>query len=199
MMYKRFTLGLLLAGSVLGVVRTGEAHVTPPVVLVSERDAVIGMTSGASKFFVRDVRLTAADRAFMQKQWGWRPAAEQYRFYLGRAAEGELVTAVIFLTDYTLHGPVRVAVGMGADGRVKDAQVVELTEETFPWLQPLLEAHFTRAYIGQDSRTDFHRLVQVEQRGLQSMSQFYGELVSSLIQRAVVLFDVAVLRRDEKS
>ena len=29
------------------------AHITPPVVLTSDRDAIVGMTSGASKFFVR--------------------------------------------------------------------------------------------------------------------------------------------------
>ena len=38
------------------------AHITPLVVLLSEQDAVRVMTSGATKFFVREVRLTAEER-----------------------------------------------------------------------------------------------------------------------------------------
>ena len=113
--------------------RPGLHH--PPVVLLSEQDAVRGMTGGATKFFVREVRLTAEERGTIRQQWNWQAEDELYRFYLGRDAAGQLVAAVIFLTGFTIHGPVRVAVGLHPDGTVKDAKVVELTEETLPWLQ----------------------------------------------------------------
>src|ERR671922_578437 len=132
------------------------AHITPPVVLLSEQDAVRGMTGGATKFFVREVRLTAEERGTIRQQWGWQAEDELYRFYLGRDAAGQLVAAVIFLTQFTIHGPVRVAVGLNPDGTVKDAKVVQLTEETLPWLKPLLDQDFTRAYVGQNSRADFN-------------------------------------------
>src|SRR5262245_36746679 len=77
------------------------AHITPPVVLLSERDAVLGMTGGAAKFFVREVRLTPEERATIQQQQGWRPEDEVYRFYLGRDSAGHLVAAVTFLTEVT--------------------------------------------------------------------------------------------------
>ena len=111
------------------------AHITPPVVLLSEQDAVRGMTGGATKFFVHEVRLTAEERGTIRQQWGWQAEDELYRFYLGRDAAGQLVAAVIFLTEFTIHGPVRVAVGLNPDGTVKDAKVVELTEETLSWLR----------------------------------------------------------------
>jgi hypothetical protein len=38
-----------------------------------------------------------------------------------------------------------------------------------------------------------------KQPASQSMTQFYGDIVSSLIQRAAILFDVTVLQRDHKS
>ena len=117
-------LSLTLCPGVTGLL----AHMTPPVVLLSEQDAVRGMTGGASKFFVREVRLTPAERGAIRQQWGWQPDDDLYRFYLGRNDAGELVAAVIFLTEFTIHGPVRVAVGLHPDGTVKDAQVMELTE-----------------------------------------------------------------------
>jgi hypothetical protein len=174
------------------------AHITPPVVLLSDREAVLGMTGGATKFFVREVRLTPEERRVIQQQWGWQPEEDLYRFYLGRDEVGKLVAAVAFLTEFTIHGPVRVAVGIGPDGKVRNAKVVELTEETFPWLKPLIDQDFTRTYIGYDSRAHFALSEQLVRAHPQSMPQFYGQIVASLIQRAVILFDITVLKRDGK-
>src|SRR2546426_5905180 len=79
------------------------AHITPPVVFLSEQDAVRGMTGGATKFFVREVRLTVEERRTIQQQWGWQAEDELYRFYLGRDAAGRLVAAVCFLAEFTPH------------------------------------------------------------------------------------------------
>ena len=175
------------------------AHITPPVTLLSDREAMLNMTGGASKFFVRDVRLTPEERDMIAQQWKWQPEDEIYRFYLGRDNAGQLVAAVTFLTEFTLHGPVRVAIGLDPDGTVRDARVVELTEETFPWLKPLIDHNFTRDYVGRGSRASFHMGEHLAQQAPQSMSQFYGDIVISLIQRATVLFEVTILQRDKKS
>lgn len=174
------------------------AHMTPPVVLLSEQDAVRGMTGGATKFFVREVRLTAEERGTIRQQWGWQAEEDLYRFYLGRDAAGQLVASVIFLTEFTIHGPVRVAVGLHPDGTVKDAQVVELTEETLPWLQPLLAQHLTQEYVGQDSRGNFLLRGRFAGTHMESMPHFYGQIVASLMQRATILFDVTILKRTGK-
>lgn len=175
---------------VLGWLATGPAlaHVTPPVVLVSDRDAVVGLLGGARRYFVREVRLTPEQRQAIQKRSGWNPDEDFYRFYLGRDEQGRLVGAMLFLTEYTVHGPVRVAVGLGADGKVRGATVVELTEETYPWVKPLIDQNFTRDYVGLDSRGAF----TVKRAALESMGQFYGQLVAALIQRAALLYDVAL-------
>jgi len=173
------------------------AHITPPVVLLSERDAILGMMGNASRFFVREVKLTSEERSVLQQRWRWQPEEELYRFYLGRDAAGQLVAAVTFLTEITLHGPVRVAVGMGSDGKVKDAKVVELTEETFPWIKPLLDQGFMQDYIGRDNKSNFTLDERFARVNLESMPHFYGQIVASLIQRAVILFDVTILQRGE--
>src|SRR5918999_646110 len=178
--YQILSLALVLAltwGAGVGL-----AHITPPVVLISERDAILGMTGGAKKFFVREVRLSPEEREAVQRQWGWRPEDELYRFYIGRDEAGQLIAAVIFLTEYTIHGPVRVAVGLGPDGTVRDAQVVELTEETYPWLKPLMDQDFTRDYAGRGSQGSFGVSERWARVGLESMPQFYAQVVASLIQ-----------------
>src|SRR5438046_8805601 len=106
------------------------AHITPPVVLVSDREAVVNLLAGARRFFVREVRLTAAEKQAIRQQTGWTPEDDFYRFYIGRDDQGRIVAATVFLTEFTIHGPVRVAVALGPDGKVKCATVVELTEET---------------------------------------------------------------------
>ena len=174
------------------------AHITPPVVLLSDQDAVRDMTGGATKFFVREVRLTAEERGTIRQQWGWSAEDELYRFYLGRDAAGQLVAAVIFLTEFTIHGPVRVAVGLNPDGTVKDAKVVELTEETLPWLQVLLEQNLLQDYVGRDSRGNFALGERFAAAHIDSMPQFYGQIVTSLMQRAAILFEVTVLKRTGK-
>lgn len=185
------TLPLLIP---LGV-QVALAHITPPVILVSDREAVVGMLQGAKRFFVREVRLSAEEKELIRKQWGWRPEEDFYRFYLGRDGEGRLVAAVIFLTEFTIHGPVRVAVGLGPDGKVKDAKVVELTEETFPWLKPLLDQHLTHDYIGRDSRASFAVSERFGSASLASMPHFYAQIVASLIQRGAILYEVTILKR----
>jgi hypothetical protein len=172
------------------------AHITPPVVLVSDRDALLDLLSGARRFFVREVRLGAAERDAIRQRAGWSPDEDFYRFYLGRDADGRLVAAAVFVTEFTVHGPVRVAVGLNPDGTVRGARVVELTEETYPWVKPLLDREFAREYVGRDSRARFG-LSDRAQAGLDSMPLFYGQVIASLIQRAALLFDVAVRSRGE--
>ncbi|MFQ5801714.1 MAG: hypothetical protein ACE5JQ_02310 [Candidatus Methylomirabilales bacterium] len=183
----------LLVASAAGVL----AHITPPVVLLSDRDAVVEMLAGAKRFFVREVRLTVEERDRIQKEWGWKPDNDFYRFYLGRDRQGRLVGAVIFLTEFTIHGPVRVAVDIGPDGRVKDAKIVELTEETYYWLKPLVDQNFTQEYVGRDSRASFTPSGRFAEANLQNMPYFYAQIVASLIQRGTILSEVTFFEKNE--
>jgi hypothetical protein len=164
------------------------AHVTPPVVLLSDRDAVMGLLGGARRFFVREVKLSAEQRRAVAQRSGSSPDESFYRFYLGRDDQGRLVGATLFVTEYTLHGPVRVAVGLGPDGKVRGATVIELTEETYPWVKPLIDRNFTRDYVGLDSHGSF----ALKHTGVSDMTHFYGEVVASLIQRAALLYELAL-------
>ena len=190
-------LALASAFAIVAASGTAQAHITPPVVFVSDRDAVLNMTTGAKKYFVREVRVTPEEQRAMQSHWGWRTDEPFYRFFVGRDENGRLVSAVTFLTEFTIHGPIRVAVALGADGKVKDARIVEVTEEITTWVRPLMSGGFVQKFVGLDSHGNFaipasHAISQ------ENMVQFYGEVVARLIQRAAILFDVTVLKRGEQ-
>jgi hypothetical protein len=180
-----------LVGATLIVLATTAAmgHITPPVVLVSDRDAVGALLAGARRYFVREVRLGPAERDAIRKQSGWAPDEDFYRFYLGRDEGGRLVAAAVFLTEFTVHGPIRVAVALGPDGKVKGATVTEVTEETYQWIKPLLDGNFAKEFVGQGSQG---RFTVAGPGGAESMTRFYGQVIAGLIQRGAVLFDVAV-------
>ena len=190
------SLGAVVAGAVM-LAGVASAHITPPVVLMSDRDAVVTLLAGAQRFFVREVRLSPAEREAIKRQTGWTPDEDFYRFYLGRDGQGRLVAGTIFVTEFTIHGPVRVAVGLAPDGKVRGAAVVEVTEETYPWVKPLIDRDFARDYQGQDSRGHFHLSDRLGH--LEAMPQFYGQVLVGLIQRAAMLYDVGVLKRGEAS
>ena len=164
------------------------AHLTPPVVLVSDRDAVLTLLAGARRFFVREVRLSAQEKAAIKHASGWTPDDDFYRFYVGRDEQGQMVGALVFVGDATIHGSIRVAVALGPDGKVRGAAVVELTEETYPWVKPLIDEQFTRDWVGHDSQSRFvlsERLTRVRSN---SRTQFYGEVVASLVERGALLY-----------
>ncbi len=192
-MTPRLVAHVAAALATLGLAQAALAHITPPVVLVSDRDAVVRLLPGARKLAVREVRLTPEQQLAIKQATGWAPEEPFYRFYLGRDDQGRLLNSSIFLVEYTIHGPVRVAVGLDPGGHISGAQVVELTEETYPWMKPLIDDDFTREYVGRDAQASFALTDRVKRSGLASMPEFYAQIVASLLRRAALLYGVSGL------
>jgi hypothetical protein len=184
---------LLLAALLSGVAR---AHVTPPVVLVPEREAVARLLS-APRLTARDVRLSDGERAEVRSRSGWRPPRGSHRLYVGRDGDGRVEGGVLLVTDHSTHGPVRVAVGLDREGRVTGATVVELAEETYPWVRPLVDADFAREYVGQDARGAFAPSERLERAAKGSMPRHYARVLANLLRRAAVLYEVGMRSGDE--
>jgi hypothetical protein len=169
------------------------AHVTPPIILTSDRDAVTTLLPGARRHFVHEVRLTDEERQAIQLESGWRPEEDFYRFYIGRDEQLQDVGAVAFLTQYTIHGPVRVAVGLAPDGKIKGALVVELSEETYPWVKTAIDSGLLRSFAGRDAHAPFPRAA-----GGSSMSGFYSDIIAGLVLRAALVYEAGVLKRQRR-
>lgn len=180
---------LVLTASLVAGAGAALAHITPPVVILSDRDALGSVLAGARRLFVREVRLSPAEKTAIQQRTGWAPDDDFVRFYLGRDAEMKLVAAAVFLTDFTIHGPVRVAVAIGPDRAIRAARVVEVTEETYTWVKPLVDADFTRRLVGPVTT----KAVAAPPSAQDPMSQFYAQVIAGLVWRAAVLLDVAAL------
>jgi hypothetical protein len=170
---------LLTAGVAYG-------HITPPVVLLSDRAALALALAGARRFFVREVRLSSAEKEAVAQRTRWTPDEDFYRFYLGRDADGRLVAAAVFVSDYTIHGPVRVAVAIGADRAVRAVRVVEVTEETYGWVKPLIDGDFPTQFVGRPA-TQPGTLPAVPD----PMSEFYAKVIAGLVARGAALLEVA--------
>ena len=205
------------------------AHITPPVVLASDREAVVRLLPTATRYIIAVddegvaiidqhvahervlfeqvmERLTAgrmesqrlltpillelspAQREAIQQRVGWNPDDDHYRFYVGRTAEGAPVAATVFLSEFTLHGPVRVAVAVGPDGKVTGALVVEVTEESYTWVKPVLDSGFLQRFVGRDARSAPAQIGDVSG----SMPRFYARLIARLIARVATLYEVTM-------
>ncbi|HEY8250024.1 MAG TPA: hypothetical protein VIG70_05400 [Burkholderiales bacterium] len=172
---------------------TAAAHITPPVVLVPERDALASQLAGAKKLSLREVSLTADERKAVQSTYGWRAGDELHAFYMGRDDAGKLLSATVFMTQATMHGVIRVAVGLTPDGRVKVAEVVEVSEEIYGHMKPLIDRGFMKRHAGLWIGSSFEP--PAAGGGADAMAQHYDAIVSRLVQRAVILYDVCVTKR----
>jgi len=181
-------IAIILGSAILSALFSvsARAHITPPVVLASDREAVVRLLPAATRYFVREVRPSPAEQDAIRQRTGWNPDEDFYRFYVGRTAEGAPVAAIVFLSEFTLHGPVRVAVAVGPDGKVTGASVVEVTEESYTWVKPLLDGGFLQRFAGHDARD---ALAQAENVG-GSMPRFYAGVIARLIARAATLYEV---------
>jgi hypothetical protein len=170
------------------------AHLTPPVILVSERDAVASQHTGAKKLSLREVSLTADERKAVQSAYGWRANDDQHAFYMGRDDAGKLLSASLFMSEATMHGIIRVAVGFTPDGKVKAAEVVEVSEEIYAHMKGMMDRGFTKRYSGLGIGSSFEPPA-ASASGADAMAQHYDSIVSRMVQRAVILYNVLVTKR----
>ena len=145
----------IFAIAVLFTAGAAWAHLTPPVVLVSERDAVASQHAGAKKLSLREATLTPEERKAVQATYGWRAQDDIHAFYMGRDDSGKLLSASIFMSEAAMHGIIRVAVAFTPDGRVKSAELVELSEEIYAHIKPLMDRGFTKRYAGMGIGSSF--------------------------------------------
>lgn len=122
-------------------------HITPTVVLVKREDAVRRLVPEATTFTAREVRLSNADARRLSAAVNWSPSEGIVTFYTG-ARDDRPVGALTFLRVDTPHGPIEVAVGLGANGIVRGVAITKVTVETKPWALAALRAGLLDQYAG---------------------------------------------------
>lgn len=183
-------------GALLFVAEAALAHVNPPVVLLSDRDALSAVLAGATTFRETEVKLTPQQKQTLHKEWRLSAEDSSYRFYQGRDAQSRVVGSVVFLTLATIHNPVRAAVGVGQDGRITGVSVVEVSEESYTWVKPLIDRGFTKAYVGQGARGEF-TVPEIASGRQRTMQQFYARLIAYMARWGAALHETAGLTRTD--
>lgn len=183
-------------GALLFVAETAVAHVNPPVVLLSDRDALSAVLAAATTFHETEVKLTPEQKQALHKEWRFKAEDCAYRVHQGRDAQGRVVGSVVFLTQATIHSPVRVAVGVGQDGRITGVAVLEVSEESYTWVKPLIDQGFTKAYVGQGARGEF-KVPEITSGRQRNMQQFYAKVIAFMAQWGAALHETAGLTRTD--
>lgn len=164
------------------------AHVTPPRVLMTEREALQRLFPGAGESQPQQIRLTPAIRQQIHKQFGWKADPKYRVFPVGDASSSS--GALFVLIDYTLHGPVRTAVAIDGQGRVKGAEVLEVQEEAYRWVKPIIDGDFAKPFVGRDCQAQSKAMAPAGGTG-DNMIQFYRSLVVNQLCHAAVLHRLA--------
>lgn len=188
---------MILRSAILAVflfaLGSARAHITPPVVLVPERDALASQHAGAKKLSLREASLTADERKAVQSAHGWRATDDVHNFYMGRDDAGKLLSASVFMTEATMHGIIKVAVGFTPDGKVRAVEVVEVSEEIYAHMKGMMDRGFNKRYAGLGIGASFE--APAAGGGADAMAQHYDSIVSRMVQRAVILYNVLVTKR----
>ena len=156
------------------------AHVTPPRILMTELEALQRLFPGAGELPAQQMRLTPEVRLQIYKQFEWKPDSRYRVFPVGANGSSG---ALFVLTDYTLHGPVRTAVAVDGQGRVKGAQILELQEEAYVWVKPIIDADFAKAWIGRDCQQGTKPAAPTDK----NMIRFYRGIIEGQLCHAAAL------------
>lgn len=189
------TLAAATVAVVLVVPAGVRAHITPPRILMSDREALRALVPGAQQFDTVEVRLSGGDRQTIRREWNWRPE-RTYRVYQGRDEQGRILGSVVFVTEATVHGPIKAAVAVDGRGRVMGAAVVSVQEEPYLWVKPLIDRKFFQEFVGHDARGTFAASEPAAggSRGAK-MTRFYQQVLASLVHRGAIIYDFQARRR----
>jgi hypothetical protein len=183
---------VLAAGLTLSAGAAAHAHINPPLALLSEREALAMALPGAAEFARVRLELSAGQKRTLRKQWHWAADEQLLQAHLGRGPRGT-AGVVVLVSEITIHGSVRVAVGVGPDGRVTGAVLVEVSQEVFPWVRPLLERGVLRSYVGLGAEDEFPLPDDASEGGNQRMRRFFAKIVVSMLRAAAALHAVGAL------
>lgn len=188
----RIFLAAASAGAAL-VVLTGAVprHITPTVVLQKQAEVIRASMPGARQFFVRTVSVGRSDFDRIRAEGGFEPEEEEFKFYLGEDANGDVVGVTFFAQVNNQHGPVEVGLAMTPEGGLREAVVTKATVETKPWVLAALRSGLMRGFggmrPGDDPRAAVAALTSSE---LGEMPHYMAGVVAQAVHRGLVLYDV---------
>lgn len=187
-----FVIAVFLAGGPVW------AHVTPNVVLSTTREALVKLLPTGGKLFQKEAHLSDVDwnklKSFgnwAEPDQGWSGGGERdYKFFISRDQNNIILRAVVFVSEFTRHGQVMVAVALDGNGQVTDALVTDVQEEPLEWVEPLLVSNYMAEFKGKDSSMSLQ--LGAKWSSMSTMSQAYALSIANAVKRGAQLFDLII-------
>lgn len=169
---------------------TGSAawgHVTPNVKLMTTRETVASLLPEGN-LFLKEVQLTPEQVEQLKTGGYWTSQNTHYKFYLSRDRNNHLLRAMVFVTEFTRHGPVVLAVAFDPRGTIVDARVTDIQMEPLEWMGPLIRGNYMREFVGKNGNMPVS-LAPKWTTGTTKMTQAFALIVARAVKRSAQLFD----------
>jgi hypothetical protein len=165
------------------------AHVSPNVKLVTTKQAVSQLLPNG-KLFLKNVHLNNSQVETLKSSGHWNSHETNYKFFVSRDKNNSIQRAVVFITEFTRHGPIVVAVSLDSNGKVMDAMVTDIQMETLEWVGPLIRSGFLKEFRGKGSEFS----LDLQSKSLaqtSSMTRSFAHILANAIKRSTQLYQIA--------
>jgi hypothetical protein len=157
------------------------SHISPPVRLLSEEDALKILMPSSLKPVVKHFRLNSSQREDIYRRTGWKPSEKTIRYYVGTDDQGAVRATVLVVSEYTLHGSIRIAAVCDSGGKPTAAELLEVSEEAYNWVKPLIDQNYMKQLVQSSP-------VVPENAG--SMTKYYAEQIAKVVHHVPSLCDL---------
>jgi hypothetical protein len=166
-------------------------HPTPTIVLVRETEVIRATLDRATQFFVRKVSIGRDDLAQIRKEVDFSPEDPDYKFYLGKTADGSLQGLVLFPQVNTPHGPIEVGLTVTPDGVITSAIVTKATVETKPWVEEVVATGLMKRFIGLRYGDDVSGALNSHPGDeMGSMPSWVAQVIATAVHHGLVVYHV---------
>ncbi|MBI4388750.1 MAG: hypothetical protein HY580_01105 [Nitrospinae bacterium] len=197
---KKNRLGFQVAALVLAALFSGSAwaHVTPNMQLAGIRETVAKLLP-YGQLYVKDIRLNEEQKHRLDalNNWKGQLGDGEFKFFITRDGGDRLLGALVFMNEFTYHGPVVVAVAMDANGKVADATVTDVPMEPLEWVSPLLRSDYLREFKGKTASMEL-ALGPKWENGYSEMTRGYALFIANAVKRSAQLFDMVFINGSAK-
>ncbi|MFQ5690633.1 MAG: hypothetical protein ACE5HQ_10215 [Gemmatimonadota bacterium] len=178
--------------AVLAVVgSTAAMHITPTVVLNKRADVIRKTLPGATKFFVRSVKIGKTDLAQIRAAASFTPENPKFDFFYGKSDDGRILGTVLFPQVNTQHGPLEVGLTVDPSGVVTSAIVTKATVETKPWMLAAVRAGLMKQFVGLRVGTHAETTLEsLRTDGLSRMPRYMAQVAATAVKRGLTLYQV---------
>ena len=119
----------------------------------------------------------------------WDSVETHHKFFLSQGDDRSLDRAVVFMTEFSRHGSLVVAVSLNPDGKVLEAMITHIQSEVLGWVNPLLKKNYMDDFKGKDSGLQL-ALHPKWKEGTSKMTQTFALKIANTVKRSAQLFDV---------